>query len=97
MIDYVYRVWLLSHLIRLLAIPQAIFFLGFRLIHFGFPELHLSYPIKLLLYVLGPPIFWLTRRQMSRWADERKAHTAGARLPPIISGKEIGNIDLMRR
>lgn len=97
MIDFTYRLWLLNQLGQVFLVPNTLVFLVSHAVSQRAPHLSLSTAANAILYLLGPPLFWFARLRVSRWRDEMKARQRGVQLAPLISGKQIGNVDLLER
>lgn len=97
MVDFTYRLWLLNQLGQVFLVPGAFIFIVSRAISQRAPHLSFSTTANAILYLFGPPLFWFARLHVSRWRDEMKARRRGVQLAPLISGKQIGNVDLLKR
>ncbi|KAG8960480.1 hypothetical protein FRC03_006487 [Tulasnella sp. 419] len=51
----------------------------------------------ILLYLIFLPAYWTLTVQLHRWRTSRNAKRLGVKLPHTISGKRLGNLDLLRR
>lgn len=97
MIDYRYRVWLLKQLAESFVLPAGIVFATLRVLEGLSAHVALSSTTRTTLYTLAIPVYWIGNFHISRWLVKRKAKRLGVNLPPVISGKRIGNVDLLKR
>lgn len=96
MIDLTYRIWLIKSLARLFVPPLASVALALRVLdHAKSIRLHPAYQIA--LYVLSLLVYWTSWILLTRWDENRRAKKHGAKLPPIIEGKKLGNLDVLKR
>lgn len=93
MFDYQYRLWFLKQLAESFLPPIAVVFLASR-ITAGFGAHVVP---RTSVYIVAIPLFWVARHHYTRWRVEAKARRLGVPLPPLIQGKKLGNIDLLRR
>ncbi|KAG8962385.1 hypothetical protein FRC05_005356 [Tulasnella sp. 425] len=96
MLDITYRIWLIKSLTRLFVPPLASVALAVRVLD-RVKGVHLHPAYQVALYVLSLPVYWTSWIQLTRWDESRRAKKHGAKLPPIIEGKKLGNIDILKR
>ncbi|KAG8917236.1 hypothetical protein FRC01_002589 [Tulasnella sp. 417] len=96
MVDLTYRIWLIKSLARLFVPPLAAVALALRVLDRAKGvQLHPAY--QAAIYVLSLPVYWTSWIKFTRWGEDRRAEKRGAKLPPIIERKKLGNIDLITR
>ncbi|KAG8891559.1 hypothetical protein FRC01_014633, partial [Tulasnella sp. 417] len=96
MVDLTYRIWLIKSLARLFVPPLATIALALRVLDRA-KGVHLHPAYQVAIYVLSLPVYWTSWIKFTRWDENRRAKKRGAKLPPIIEGKKLGNIDVLKR
>ncbi|KIO25816.1 hypothetical protein M407DRAFT_24871 [Tulasnella calospora MUT 4182] len=96
MVDLTYRIWLIKSLARLFVPPLASVALVLRTLD-RTKGAHLHPAYQVALYLLSLPVYWTAWIQLTRWNENRRARKHGAKLPPIIEGRKLGNIDVLKR
>ncbi|KAG9046265.1 hypothetical protein FS837_004762 [Tulasnella sp. UAMH 9824] len=92
MVDLTYRIWLIKSLARLFVPPLVSVALALRVLGRA-KSVHLHPAYQIALYLLSLPVYWTSWIKLTRWDENRRAKKHGAKLPPIIEGKKLGNFD----
>lgn len=89
--DLTYRIWLIKNLAKLFFPPIAIVRLLLR------DKNDVGFWIRAGCYIFSLPVYWTAWVWYTRWDEERRARARGAKLPPIVQGSKLGNIDVLKR
>jgi hypothetical protein len=96
MIDYRYRVYILSVVGKVFIFPFFLYYALLQIISrnnlFWIPAIS-----RLPLYLLSIPVYWTIKNAVDLQVAELNAKRHGAILVPVCRGKLIGNIDILQR
>ncbi|KAG8984754.1 hypothetical protein FRB93_006332 [Tulasnella sp. JGI-2019a] len=96
MFDYMYRLWFIQNVSKVLIPPIALTLLTVRLARWSY-GLFLSTPLIIVTCVISIPVWGKAKGLICQWDEKRRTREAGCKQPPLLEGKSFGNMDLAAR